>query len=471
MTLEWLLRAVAAGALLVIAALAAERVAGWFGRPRRWVWAAAMAGMLLLTVLPLAAPGALPRIALPASSQAGPAAGPLPAPGLAAMPRMIEEAVQSAAAARPLPRAFLLGWLVASLGMLSAMVWSLTRLYALHRRCVPGEVDGAGVLLSDEAGPLVLGVLRPAVVLPRWVLAAPPEERRLIVAHERAHVAGRDPCLLALAAAAVAVVPWHPALRVLHRRLRLAVETDCDARVLAEGASRRLYGRMLLRTAGHPFSFSALAPRWGERSSHLERRIVAMTTPPPAHRLLRAVPLAALAAALGAGACAVSSRDTPPADGDRIVGASADAEYATAEFSDGTGIAVQRQPPDSTRGYIGLELGGERLRWEVRDGRRVRLPLQGFPLVYGVETGSPAERAGLRVGDEILAVDGRDARQPSPSVQLRPGEESTYRVRRAGRELELRVVAAPLSTRPWPPTEEELRRIHRSARAALAQQP
>src|SRR5688572_7238059 len=70
MTVEWLVRALATGVLLTVAALMAERVAGWVGVGRRWAWAAAMAGSLLLPVAALAAPGALPEIRFPAWGRA-----------------------------------------------------------------------------------------------------------------------------------------------------------------------------------------------------------------------------------------------------------------------------------------------------------------------------------------------------------------------------------------------------------------
>ncbi|HEX8246452.1 MAG TPA: hypothetical protein VF541_23305 [Longimicrobium sp.] len=71
MTNAWMLGALAAGALISLAALAAETAAGWFGLPRRWIWAAAMAGSLLLPVLSLASPGALPRLHLPSPAADG----------------------------------------------------------------------------------------------------------------------------------------------------------------------------------------------------------------------------------------------------------------------------------------------------------------------------------------------------------------------------------------------------------------
>jgi len=75
----WMVQALLTGVLLCVAALAAERVAGWFGLPRRAAWTAALAGSLLLPALSLFFPGLLPdlgilpdaRGALPADASIG----------------------------------------------------------------------------------------------------------------------------------------------------------------------------------------------------------------------------------------------------------------------------------------------------------------------------------------------------------------------------------------------------------------
>ena len=52
------------------------------------------------------------------------------------------------------------------------------------------------------------------------------------------HVRTKDPLTLALGLAAVVVAPWNPLAWWQHRRLRDAVEVDCDRRVLSEGRNR-----------------------------------------------------------------------------------------------------------------------------------------------------------------------------------------------------------------------------------------
>jgi hypothetical protein len=80
----WIVRALAAGVLLSLAALAADRGAAWLGRPRRWLWAAAMAGTLAFPLGAAWLPDLLPNAPAAAGAtpawviEAAPAAAPLP---------------------------------------------------------------------------------------------------------------------------------------------------------------------------------------------------------------------------------------------------------------------------------------------------------------------------------------------------------------------------------------------------------
>lgn len=73
------------------------------------------------------------------------------------------------------------------------------------------------------------------------------------------------------------------------------------------------------------------------------------------------------------------------------------------------------------------------------DGEPVEFP--SYPVISGVQPGSPAERAGMRAGDVILMQDGRDlvGQTPSPRVPA-PGDTVRFLVRREGAERTLTVV-------------------------------
>ena len=66
----------------------------------------------------------------------------------------------------------------------------------------------------------------------------------------------------------------------------------------------------------------------------------------------------------------------------------------------------------------------------------------GPPIVEQVVPGKPAERAGVRAGDKVLAVDGTPTRSPSDVASVtnaKPGGTVTYRIERNGSMLELPV--------------------------------
>ena len=87
-------------------------------------------------------------------------------------------------------------------------------------------------LVTDDVGPAVVGLLRPRIVVPRWVTMALPSHQAAVIAHEQSHLDARDPQLFTLALALLVFMPWNLPLWWQLRRLRYAIEIDCDARVL-----------------------------------------------------------------------------------------------------------------------------------------------------------------------------------------------------------------------------------------------
>jgi beta-lactamase regulating signal transducer with metallopeptidase domain len=103
---------------------------------------------------------------------------------------------------------------------------------------------------SVEHGPAVIGVLRPVIVTPADFEARfDAEERRLVLAHERAHLAHGDPWINAVALAVQCLNWFNPFVHIAARVLRIDQELACDAAVLAgaEGARRR-YAEAMLKT-------------------------------------------------------------------------------------------------------------------------------------------------------------------------------------------------------------------------------
>jgi hypothetical protein len=132
------------------------------------------------------------------------------------------------------------------------------------------------VRVAPGVGPAVLGFLRADIVVPQSLLARSDEDQRLILSHEREHVRTRDHLLLGGAWLCTIVFPWHPAVWYLTNRVRLAIELDCDARVLRGGASPRSYGALLIDMAARQSAVRIGALALADGPSHLERRIRAM---------------------------------------------------------------------------------------------------------------------------------------------------------------------------------------------------
>jgi TonB-dependent SusC/RagA subfamily outer membrane receptor len=194
-------------------------------------------------------------------------------------------------------------WALASLLFTTAFVTAYWR--ARRQRLAWPVVDlcGQRVRLAPATGPIVIGIVRPEIILPRWILTRSFAEQQLIIDHEAAHVRARDPIVLAGCCAAVALMPWNPAFWIILARIRLAIEVDCDARLLRAGVSPRSYGALLVdvaeRASPLPFAATALA----DGSSHLHQRILAMEPRRLTHPLLRGVSAALLSLAGLLAAC------------------------------------------------------------------------------------------------------------------------------------------------------------------------
>jgi beta-lactamase regulating signal transducer with metallopeptidase domain len=308
MLLAWMAYAVLFGAFMYAAALAADRLASTWNRPRRFVWVVAILAVAAAPLLFATRPAS--RLAAPPgeSTESAPvdvdiSAGVLHTshesiqrPGL---PARIDPVVS---AAEPyIGRA----WFVASFACFVLLLRAMLAVRRERGRWRPVDVDGIRVLVAEQTGPAVVGVLAPAVVIPRWALGLDAEARSLMLSHESEHIRARDPLLLFMAAFATMLFPWNAALWLLVRRLRLAIEIDCDRRVLRVSPVEREYGLLLLTVGARraePLPFAAsLAERRGR--PFLEWRIKAMTSTSPKYP--RLLSLACLTLAIVATTAAV----------------------------------------------------------------------------------------------------------------------------------------------------------------------
>src|SRR5690606_19455117 len=124
-------------------------------------------------------------------------------------------------------------WLGSSALLLLALLVAPLHFGRTIRRLETRTIDADRVVLAERLGPAVYGFLAPRIILPKWLADGDAALRKLVLAHEREHIAARDQMILLGALLLVAAMPWNPALWWQLRRLRAAIEVDCDARVLA----------------------------------------------------------------------------------------------------------------------------------------------------------------------------------------------------------------------------------------------
>ena len=301
MMLTWMLSALLFALCIALVAASAEPFARAMRLPTRWIWAVALAVATLWPVVSTIALLLMPSLRETATKLSS----------IRVVPDRAALGVDAPGDGMQLVgRVAIVLWALASLLLCVRLVRSLVVLRRMRREAELRVVDGVEVLVSDDLGPATIGLRRHAVVVPRTVLSLEEPLRRLVLRHESEHRAARDPWLLLAASVAVVLFPWNAALWSIAYRLRLALEIDCDARVLAGGGDPIRYGRLLLlfaqRHRAVPLALTLATP-----PSLLERRIIAMRT-----RLARPRPLRLVAAGvvlvLGvAGACSAGAPDAP----------------------------------------------------------------------------------------------------------------------------------------------------------------
>ncbi|HEX6807660.1 MAG TPA: M56 family metallopeptidase, partial [Gemmatimonadaceae bacterium] len=206
-----------------------------------------------------------------------------------------------------------IGWLGSSLIVLALLIAVHAHFRRARRAWPLATVDGTRVRLTPSTGPAVMGAIDAEIVVPAWLVTRASVEQRLVLDHEREHLRVRDPLLLSAGYVAAALLPWHPAVWWMLTRLRLAVELDCDARVLHRGTPARSYGELLIALAGRD-ARAAGAPVLGLTLTHLERRLIAMTPHRRPHSTARRTLLAAAAFVAFAIACNAPVPTSPHQD-------------------------------------------------------------------------------------------------------------------------------------------------------------
>jgi beta-lactamase regulating signal transducer with metallopeptidase domain len=317
----WMAYATLLTAALAFGGIAVEHLAGLLGAPRRMVWAAivvlAIAVPAMLALRPSSpvalarSPGVAPSAAANASEHPLVARSRLNvgyAAASASTPRVVSNSIWTRA--RSLARAFtpyvLLLWLLASLFAVARFAGAAFWLNRRSRCWRPLVVDTVPVLIAPDIGPAVVGTFTPRIVLPEWALGLARRKRSLVLRHELEHIHARDPLLLRAASIVLALFPWNAPLWLVVRRLRQAIEIDCDQRVL-DGAGSGMsfeYGLLLLLVSARRDKSLALAAFAGT-PPFLERRLKAMAEGSPRSPRLISAALISVVVACSIGAARV----------------------------------------------------------------------------------------------------------------------------------------------------------------------
>ena len=180
-------------------------------------------------------------------------------------------------------------WLTASAvvvlwGLANALrVWQVVRASRRRQRDTsqPVVLDGVPVVVTDSLGPATVGLFSADVLVPRWVLALPGIQRRYVLRHEDEHRRSHDGLILFLASLALILMPWNLAMWWQLRRLSLAIEMDCDNRVVTGLGNANAYGELLLKVAEAGSRGPRLQPALLGEAGMLERRLTVLLAPTP----------------------------------------------------------------------------------------------------------------------------------------------------------------------------------------------
>ena len=233
-------------------------------------------------------------------------------------------------------------WMAGALIGVAGLLTGLFRLMRITSRCAHVN-DGRWREVADEvardfaltpvtilqsAEPALLvtcGLVRPKIVLPAGCDTWTDARRRIVLAHELAHIRRGD-WATQMIGEAVRVIYWfHPLAWLACRRLRQESEYACDDAVIGRGVEATDYATHLLDVARHAIGQRALwtaAPAIANPST-LERRISAMLNhqrnrDPLTRRSVSFVVAAMLAVAVPVVAM---SATTEPLSTPRVVGA------------------------------------------------------------------------------------------------------------------------------------------------------
>jgi bla regulator protein blaR1 len=276
--LIWMLYVVVVTLLLSGAALAAEYAARHWRARSRGIWLATILASLIIPTLIASVSVQLPNLLSPTSLQQLTALRDLTTVQLVPLTWVREHA--NAGGLHSENRLLQHAWIALSAALFAALLFNGLYLMRRKRQWQSGVVAGVPAYIVPDVGPAVVGLLRPRIVIPRWLMDAPASRQLLVLAHEQSHLAARDPLLLTVALSLLVLMPWNLPLWWQLRRLRRAIEVDCDARVLTTGVDAAQYGETLIDVSQRPAGYTGAVAAMSESTSFLEQRIALMVSNP-----------------------------------------------------------------------------------------------------------------------------------------------------------------------------------------------
>jgi beta-lactamase regulating signal transducer with metallopeptidase domain len=307
--LSWMLYSIVVSLLMGLAALALERSAQIRQRPARWLWATCMVASLAIPFIPSKATVQIPETTHADRATSSEILTP-PQTTAIELSRFTLPIIGTDQTPLSDEVSTLLDWTwrMSSIVLALVILASGAHLSWRRRRWDRGHMAGTAVYISEDSGPAVVGFFRPHIVVPRWLTKLSPDEQELVVAHERSHLGTYDTQLLTIAVCLLACMPWNPMLWWQLRRLRLAIELDCDARVLSLGYPVARYSETLIAVGERQSaSYAVTMARYGSKS-FLEQRIHNMLRKKTRHARVWALALVCL----GVGLAVCAAQVAPP---------------------------------------------------------------------------------------------------------------------------------------------------------------
>jgi len=277
--LAWLMYVITVSVLLSLAAFVGERTARMRRKPTRWIWMLAIVASLLLPSVMSSVSVQMPDMFTPKMSQnlhalrevttqqLSPAYWIADSTGRTPQWRNYDPLLKSA-------------WMLVSIAMTLVLAATGAMLFLRKRHWPRRNIHGVELYVTPDVGPAVVGLLHSRIVVPSWVLQASPQQQAMVLAHEQSHLDAGDPQLFTLALCLLVAMPWNLPLWWQLRRLRRAIEVDCDARVLGRGHAVESYGETLIEVGERQSVFIGAVAAMSESTSFLEERIRIMVSKP-----------------------------------------------------------------------------------------------------------------------------------------------------------------------------------------------